>query len=168
MARLNHLLRRARRDPTLGVVMRVHVANLDTIREQYGREAAEAATVRAAECVARGAIEGDTVAREQRGDLVLVLEGQVTARPDGRDRPQHHRPRPEVLTPAAARRDAALPRGRGVRAIAGCRCGGVAGHAGRELLQIAADPHGKAMRILAQTESLENLEDAQRRAARRA
>ena len=58
--------------------MQVHVANLDAIRGEYGREAAEAALVRAAECVTREAAEGDTVAREEGGDLVLVLEGQVT------------------------------------------------------------------------------------------
>jgi GGDEF domain-containing protein len=54
------------------------VANLDAIRDEYGREAAEAAIVRAAECVTLEAREGDTVAREQGGDLVLVLEGHAT------------------------------------------------------------------------------------------
>jgi two-component system, sensor histidine kinase LadS len=78
MERLGHLLARARRDSVLGAVLRVHVANLDGIRKRYGREAAEAAMVQAAECVARQATESDTVAREQGGDLVLVLEGQVT------------------------------------------------------------------------------------------
>ncbi len=78
MLRLSQLLARARRDPALGAVMRVRVANLHAINEQYGREAMEAAMVRAAECVARGAIEGDTVAREQGGDIVLVMEGQST------------------------------------------------------------------------------------------
>lgn len=80
MARLEHLLRRSRRDSLLGAVLRVHVANLGAIRKGYGREAAEAAMVQAAECVAREAAETDTVAREQDGDLVLVLEGQVTHR----------------------------------------------------------------------------------------
>jgi GGDEF domain-containing protein len=80
MDRLEQLLRRARRDSVLGAVLRVHVANLDGIRKGHGREAAEAALVQAAECVAREAAEGDTVAREQCGDLVLVLEGQVTHR----------------------------------------------------------------------------------------
>ena len=60
MLRLGQLLARSRRDPLLGAVMRVRVANLHDINEQYGREAMEAAMVRAAECVARGAIEGDT------------------------------------------------------------------------------------------------------------
>lgn len=80
MARLEHLLGRSRRDSLLGAVLRVHVANLDTIRKRHGREAAAAAMVQAAECVAREAAESDTVAREQGGDLVLVLEGQVTHR----------------------------------------------------------------------------------------
>jgi two-component system, sensor histidine kinase LadS len=78
--RLEHLLGRSRRDSFLGAVLRVRVANLDVIRKRHGREAAEAALVRAAECVAREAAETDTVAREEDGDLVLVLEGHVTHR----------------------------------------------------------------------------------------
>lgn len=75
--RLDALVRRAQRDPALGAVMRVHVRNVDRIRSEYGREAAEAALVRAAECVAREASEGDTVAREEGGDLVLLMVGAV-------------------------------------------------------------------------------------------
>jgi two-component system, sensor histidine kinase LadS len=78
MERLGHLLGRSRRDSLLGAVLRVHVANLDAIRKQHGREVAAAAMVQAAECVTREAAETDTVAREDSGDLVLVLEGQVT------------------------------------------------------------------------------------------
>ena len=78
--RLQHLMVRSHRDSMLGAVLRVHVANLDAIRERHGREAAEAALVRAARCVAREAAETDTVAREQGGDLVLVLEGLVAHR----------------------------------------------------------------------------------------
>ncbi len=77
--RLEHLLGRSRRNPSLGTVLRVHVSNLAAIRSQYGREAAEAALVRAAECLAREAAEGDTVAREEGGDLVLLLEGQLSS-----------------------------------------------------------------------------------------
>ena len=76
--RLEQSLGRGRRGPFLGALLQVHVANLDAIRDEYGREAAEAAMVRAAECVAREAREGDTVAREQGGDLVLVLDGEVS------------------------------------------------------------------------------------------
>jgi diguanylate cyclase (GGDEF)-like protein len=76
--RMEHLLGRSRRDRSVGAVLRVHVSNLDAIRSQYGREAAEAALVRAAECLAREAAEGDTVAREQGGDLMLLLEGHVS------------------------------------------------------------------------------------------
>ncbi len=76
--RLQQLQAPGRRAPFQGAVMQVHVANLEAIREQYGREAAEAAMVRAAECVTRETKEGDTVAREEGGDLVLVLEGQVS------------------------------------------------------------------------------------------
>jgi two-component system, sensor histidine kinase LadS len=75
---LDRLLRRARKDATLGGVLRIHVLNLAAIRAEYGREAAEAALVRAAECVTMEAAENDLVAREQGGDLVLVLEGKVT------------------------------------------------------------------------------------------
>jgi diguanylate cyclase (GGDEF)-like protein len=78
MERLGHLIGRSRRDSLLGAVLRVHVANIDAIRKQHGREVASAAMVRAAECVAREAAETDTVGREEGGDIVLVLEGQVT------------------------------------------------------------------------------------------
>lgn len=61
----------------MGTIIRVNVANLAAIRNEHGREAAEAALVRAAECVARQAGEGDTVAREQGGDLVLLVEGRL-------------------------------------------------------------------------------------------
>ena len=47
-----------------------------------------------------------------------------------RSRAQHHRPRAQVLAPAAAGRDALVPGGCGVRALARCRCGGAAGPAG--------------------------------------
>lgn len=76
--RLDDLLRRSRRDPMLGSVMRLRVANLEQIRADHGREAAEAALLQAAECVAREASEGDTVGREHSGDLVLLLEGRPT------------------------------------------------------------------------------------------
>jgi diguanylate cyclase (GGDEF)-like protein len=75
---LDDLLQRAARQHSLGAVLRVHVANLDSILERYGREAAEAAVMRAAECVSREAGEHDAVAREQGGDLVLVLNGRIT------------------------------------------------------------------------------------------
>jgi two-component system, sensor histidine kinase LadS len=75
---IDRLLRRARKDATLGGVLRIHVLNLASIRGEYGREAAEAAIVRAAECVTLEAAENDLVAREQGGDLVLVLDGKVT------------------------------------------------------------------------------------------
>ncbi|HKB53357.1 MAG TPA: 7TM diverse intracellular signaling domain-containing protein [Ramlibacter sp.] len=86
--RLDQLLERRRRDPLAGALLRVRVANLSSIANDYGREAAEAAMVRAAECVAQRAREGDTVARERGGDLVLVLQGRITraqALANGRD-----------------------------------------------------------------------------------
>jgi GGDEF domain-containing protein len=73
-ARLGEQLRRDED----GAVLRVHIANLDTIRSEHGREAAEAAVVRAAECIAREAKVNDVIGREPGGDLVLLLKGQVT------------------------------------------------------------------------------------------
>jgi diguanylate cyclase (GGDEF)-like protein len=73
--RLEMLLQRARRDATRGALLRVHVRNLEEIRAEHGREAAEAALVRAAECVAREAREGDLVARDEGDDLVLIMDG---------------------------------------------------------------------------------------------
>jgi len=75
---LGQLLRDAKRDPRLGAVLRVQVRNLQDLRAEYGREAAEAALLRAAECVAAEAREGDLVARDQGHDLLLVVAGQVT------------------------------------------------------------------------------------------
>ncbi|MEO8655941.1 MAG: diguanylate cyclase, partial [Ramlibacter sp.] len=168
MARLNHLLARARRDPTLGAVMRVRVANLHAIHEQYGREAMEAATVRAAECVARGAIEGDTLAREQAGDIVLVMEGQATRTQiaeTGRNiiarglKFSRRLPRGVTLHFNVAAAGPPLPTTDAAALMA------LLDH---ELLQIAADPHGKAMRILAQTESLQSMDPPRGSVARRA
>jgi two-component system, sensor histidine kinase LadS len=75
---LDRLLRRARRDATLGGALRVQLMNLPAIRAEYGREAAEAALVRAAECVTLEAADTDLVGREQGGDLMLLLEGKVS------------------------------------------------------------------------------------------
>jgi two-component system, sensor histidine kinase LadS len=75
---LGRLLDRSRNDRMTGAVLRVRVANLGAIADEFGREAGEAAMVRAAECVTREAREGDTVAREQGGDLVLLMEGRIT------------------------------------------------------------------------------------------
>jgi two-component system, sensor histidine kinase LadS len=74
--RLDHVLRLSRRDRALGTVLRVHVANLGEITAEFGREAGEAALMRAAECVAKDAHEGDLVARESGDDVVLVLGGR--------------------------------------------------------------------------------------------
>jgi GGDEF domain-containing protein len=75
--RLDHLLQRHHRDPSLGAVLRVRVSNGPAIRQEYGLEAAQAALVKAGACVARAASEGDTVARHRDGDFVLILEGRV-------------------------------------------------------------------------------------------
>ena len=75
---LEALLARVRKDPLAGAVLRVHLANLADIRAEYGREAGEAALVRAGECVAKEAHEGDLVARERGDDIVLVLGGYPT------------------------------------------------------------------------------------------
>ena len=160
MARLTHLLGRARRDPSLGGVVRVHVANLDAIREEYGREAAEAATVRSAECVARGAIEGDTVARERGGDLVLVLEGQVTraqVAEAGRNiiarglKFSRRLPPGVTLSFQVAAVCAPLPDADAAVLL---------GLLDRAIQEIAADPLGRKLRILAPAEPAEAPEDA--------
>lgn len=75
---LQRLVRRTQRAPTAGGVLRIHVQNLQAIRAEYGREAAEAAIVRAAECVTLEAAETDLVGREQGGDLVLLLDGRIS------------------------------------------------------------------------------------------
>jgi len=76
---LGQLLRDARRDPLVGgAVLRVHVRNLQDLRTEHGREAAEAALLRAAECVAAEGRDGDLVARDQDHDVFLVLAGEVT------------------------------------------------------------------------------------------
>ncbi|MCJ0765163.1 sensor domain-containing diguanylate cyclase [Variovorax terrae] len=76
--RLEHLLQRHHRDPTIGAVLRVRVSNGPAIRQEHGLEGAQAALVKAGACVARCASEGDTVARHRDGDFVLILEGRVT------------------------------------------------------------------------------------------
>jgi GGDEF domain-containing protein len=77
MDRMQVLLRNAAVDPASGAVVRVRVGNLETIRARHGREAAEAALLRAVECLSLEAGDQDTVAREKGGDLVLLLTGRV-------------------------------------------------------------------------------------------
>jgi GGDEF domain-containing protein len=78
LSRIRLLLRSAAADPGVGAVMRVRVGNLDTIRAEHGREAAEAALMQAAECLSKEAGLQDTLGREKGGDLVLVLTGRMT------------------------------------------------------------------------------------------
>ncbi len=78
MERLEHMVQRHRRDPALGAVLRVRLANLADIRQEYGEEVAQAALVKAASIVARASSEGDTVARHRDGDFVLMLEGRMS------------------------------------------------------------------------------------------
>jgi diguanylate cyclase (GGDEF)-like protein len=169
MLRLGQLLGRARRDPTLGAVLRVRVANLHLINEEYGREAMEAAMVRAAECVARGAIEGDTVARDKGGDVVLIMEGQPA-------RSQIAETGRNIIA-RGLKFSRRLPRGVTLHIHVAAACAPLPvvdpatlmGLLDQELVQIAADPHGRAMRILVQTESLGTMrEDERGRVPRRA
>lgn len=145
---LEQLLGRHRRDPLAGAVLRLRVSNLAAIGHDYGREAAEAAMVRAAECVAHEAREGDTVAREQGGDLVLVLEGRMTreqAAATGRNiiagglKFSARLPPGVTLSLHVAGLCAPLPRGNAQLLL---------GSLGQMLQDIAADPGGRAMRIV--------------------
>jgi len=146
--RLNHLLGRGRHGPFQGAVLQIHVANLDAIRDEYGREAAEAAMVRAAECVTKEASEGDTVAREQGGDLVLVLEGQLTraqAAEAGRDiiarglKFSGRLPPRVTLSLRVAGACAPLPDNNALVLL---------GMLGRVILDIGSDALGRALRII--------------------
>ena len=145
---LEQLLARQRRDPLAGAVLRLRVSNLAAIGHDYGREAAEAAMVRAAECVVHEAGEGDTVAREQGGDLVLVLEGRMNreqAVATGRNiiagglKFSGRLPPGVTLSLQVAGLCAPLPRGNAQLLL---------GALGQMLQDIAADPGGRAMRIV--------------------
>ncbi len=145
---LEHLLDRHRRDALAGAVLRVHVGNLDAIVDEYGREAAEAAMVRAAECVALEAREGDTVARDQAGDLALLLDGRITREQAtvaarniiARGLKFSGRLPPGVtLALHVAGACAPLPEGNGQALL---------GMLGQVLEDIACDPSGRALRIV--------------------
>jgi two-component system, sensor histidine kinase LadS len=145
---LEQLLERHRRDPLSGAVLRVRVANQAAIAADYGREAAEAAVVRAAECLAHQAREGDTVGREEGGDLVLVMEGRVTreqAVAAGRDviaaglKFSGRLPPGVTLSLHVAGACAPLPRPNAQLLLA---------LLGQVLQEIAADPSGRAMRVV--------------------
>jgi diguanylate cyclase (GGDEF)-like protein len=152
VACLQDLLGRSRRHPFRGAVLQVHVANLDDIRSEYGREAAEAALVRAAECVTQEASEGDTVAREQGGDLVLVLEGQVSraqAAEAGRNiiarglKFSGRLPPRVSLSLRVAGAYAPLPETNAAVLL---------GMLGRVILEIGTDPLGRALRFVGQND----------------
>ena len=152
---LEHLLDRHRRDPQSGAVLRVHVGNLDALSDEYGREAAEAAMVRAAECVALEAREGDTVAREHGGDLVLLLDGRITreqATAAARNiiarglKFSGRLPPGVTLALQVAGACAPLPSGNGQLLL---------GMLGQVLQDIARDPSGRALRIVKSAETTE-------------
>jgi GGDEF domain-containing protein len=145
---LAQLIERHRRDRLSGAVLRVHVGNLDTLSHEYGREAAEAAMVRAAECVALEAREGDTVARENAGDLVLLLDGRITreqATAAARNiiarglKFSGRLPPGVTLALRVAGVCAPLPAGNGQLLL---------GMLGQVLQDIARDPSGRALRIV--------------------
>lgn len=78
MERLDHLIERSRRDSTRGAVLRVRLANGADIRHEHGSEVWQAAQVKAGTIMARAAMEGDTVARHQDGDFIILLEGRLS------------------------------------------------------------------------------------------
>lgn len=145
---LRQLLLQGRHDPLLGAVMRVRVENLDSIRNEHGREAAEAALVRAAECTARQAHEGDTVGREKGGDLVLVFEGRMSrqdASSAGRDiiarglKPTRGLPPNVVLALRVAVATAPFADGDANKLLA---------LLGSALTEAASDPNGRALILI--------------------
>lgn len=145
---LDKLLVKARRDPHQGAVLRIHVGNLHALRAEYGREAAEAALLRAAECVAVEARENDLVAREQGSDLVLVLAGGITraqAVEAGRNiiaRGLKFSPRlPPGVTLSLKVAGAAAP-------LPETDAAGLLDALARLMLLIVTEPQGRAMRFL--------------------
>jgi GGDEF domain-containing protein len=132
----------------------VHVANLADIRAEYGREAGEAALVRAGECVVKEAHEGDLVAREQGDDIVLLLGGHPTqgqAAIAGRN-----------IIARGLKFSARLPPGVTLKLrIAGFApplpgtgdAQGVLQTLARLLLDIENDPHGRALRFVGSPDS---------------
>lgn len=151
---LEHLLDRHRRDPQSGAVLRVRVGNLDALSHEYGREAAEAAMVRAAECVTLEA-QGDTVAREHGGDLVLLLDSRITreqATAAARNiiarglKFSGRLPPGVTLALQVAGVCAPLPNGNGQLLL---------GMLGQVLQDIARDPSGRALRIVKSTDTTE-------------
>jgi len=152
--RLASQLRLARKDPLAGAVLRVHVANLPDIAAEYGREAGEAALMRAGECVAKEAHEGDLVAREQGNDIVLVLDGHPTqgqAAIAGRN-----------IIARGLKYSGRLPPGVTLKLrIAGCSAplpegtdpAGLMQTLARLLLDIGNDPQGRALRFVGATDS---------------
>jgi GGDEF domain-containing protein len=151
--RLEELLKRSRRDPTRGAVLRVHVANLSDILAEHGREAAEAALVRAAECVAKEASEDDLVAREQGSDLVLVMEGRV-----GR---LHTADAGRNIIARGLKFSRRLPPGVTLNLQVAGVCAplraddalGLLAMLGRMILNIGAEHHGKPMRVVETSDS---------------
>ncbi len=152
--KLQGLLTPTRRSTYQGGVLQIHVANLPTIREQYGREAAAAAMVRAAQCVTRETRMGDLVAREQGGDLVVLLDGRLTreqATECGRNiiarglKFSRKLPPRVTLTFRVAGVLAPLPAGNAAVLL---------GTLGKVILELVQDPLGRAMHISAPDETV--------------
>ena len=109
--------------------------------------------VRAAECVTRETKEGDTVAREEGGDLLLVLEGQVSrgqATECGRNiiarglKFSRKLPHRVTLTLQVAGVMSPLPEANAAVLL---------GMLGRVIMEIGRDPLGRALRFIGSGDS---------------
>ena len=78
MERLEHLVQRHNRDPQLGAVLRVRLANFKAIQAEGGIEATNTALIRTGACAMFPALESDTVGRYLDRDFVVLLEGKTS------------------------------------------------------------------------------------------
>ncbi|RZJ01313.1 MAG: diguanylate cyclase, partial [Haliea sp.] len=78
LQRLQQLIRRQRRDPSTGAVIRVRLSNAVEIRQEYGMEAAQNAVVHAGACINSLLKEGDSIARHRDGDFLILLGGRAS------------------------------------------------------------------------------------------
>ncbi len=78
LERLEHLLQRHERDPQMGAVLRVRLANREAIQSEGGVEALNAALIRAGACAVFPTLQSDTVGRYLDRDFVVLLEGKTS------------------------------------------------------------------------------------------
>lgn len=149
LERLDHLILRQHRQHRLGAVMRIRIANLQTLFREAGLPALDAATLQASQCISQVVRRsGDTLARLGNGDFVLLMEGEF--------KPQGVLDLAQMIIARGLAQTGRLPGGATLRLQVSCTAGFFPGCDAQALLQrlgglldaMNASASGRALQLL--------------------